>query len=399
MYVASGTGGTILCALHRSLPVLSSALRLPYVGTYYYYYLPPRTRSNAVQEMITPSFPLFAAALGAVLAAVVALAATLLGTFKTAVLGGALVLAAAATWIALRFVMGMSRCRPARSGEISVGFFHPFANTAGGGERVLWTAIKALEEVHLDAQDPRTFRVLVYTGDDPTPGVASPADILKRAEGRFGISFEEGKLPLEFVYLSGRRLVLAETYPRFTLLGQSLGAAALAWEALRKRVPDVWVDSTGYAFTYPVASVAAGCRVATYTHYPTISTDMLRMVFERRPSYNNDEAVAKSAPASAAKFVYYWLFALVYAAAGRFASVVMVNSTWWVFLLFCFVLFCFDRLHHQSPISSLKPCRCYASPPPLFSSSSSSHNHRKQDERPHREPLGRRRCAHCLPSL
>ena len=28
----------------------------------------------------------------------------------------------------------------------SVGFFHPFCNSGGGGERVLWSAIKALQD-------------------------------------------------------------------------------------------------------------------------------------------------------------------------------------------------------------------------------------------------------------
>ena len=38
----------------------------------------------------------------------------------------------------------------------------------------------------------------------------------------------------------------------------------------------------------------AGCRVACYTHYPMISRDMLARVAARRPSYNNDAAVANS---------------------------------------------------------------------------------------------------------
>lgn len=43
----------------------------------------------------------------------------------------------------------------------------------------------------------------------------------------------------------------------------------------------VFVDTAGYAFTFPLA-MAAGARVACYVHYPTISTDMLRRVQSRQ---------------------------------------------------------------------------------------------------------------------
>lgn len=39
----------------------------------------------------------------------------------------------------------------------------------------------------------------------------------------------------------------------------------------------VFLDTAGWAFTYPLAR-AAGCRVASYTHYPTVSADMLVQV-------------------------------------------------------------------------------------------------------------------------
>ena len=70
-------------------------------------------------------------------------------------------------------------------------------------------------------------------------------------------------------------------YPRFTMIGQSVGSIVLAFEALWKLRPRVFIDTTGYAFTYPVASLLFGCTVACYTHYPTISTDMLGKVQSR----------------------------------------------------------------------------------------------------------------------
>lgn len=58
--------------------------------------------------------------------------------------------------------------------------------------------------------------------------------------------------------------------------------------------PDSYIDTTGAAFTLPLAKLLMGCTTGCYVHYPTISTDMLQMVYERRSSYNNDAASAGS---------------------------------------------------------------------------------------------------------
>ena len=164
---------------------------------------------------------------------------------------------------------------------VVVGFFHPYCNSGGGGERVLWCALRALEAMHeanLKQQQQQQqqqssksgksgggaaagppLRAVVYTGD---VGV-TPAAMVGRAKERFGVALT-GALPLEFVTLRSRHLVEASRYPRCTMVGQSLGSMALAWEALRLRVPHVFVDTTGYAFTFVVARALAACRVAAY---------------------------------------------------------------------------------------------------------------------------------------
>jgi alpha-1,2-mannosyltransferase len=70
----------------------------------------------------------------------------------------------------------------------------------------------------------------------------------------------------------------------------------LGLEALLRRPADVFIDTTGFAFTLPLAALS-GAKVAAYVHYPTISTDMLSRVQERRPSHNNDAAIAGSSSA------------------------------------------------------------------------------------------------------
>ena len=93
-------------------------------------------------------------------------------------------------------------------------------------------------------------------------------------------------------------------------------------------MPHIFIDTTGCAFTYFVARVLGGCKVGAYVHYPTISTDMLALVWSRRPTYNNDSQVTKSLLITYAKTLYYVLFAVAYGFVGSLAVLVMVNSTW-----------------------------------------------------------------------
>ena len=82
----------------------------------------------------------------------------------------------------------------------------------------------------------------------------------------------------------------------------------------------MWVDTSGWAFTYPLARLA-GARVAAYTHYPTVSTDMLQRVQSGAAGYNNSAAIAASSLRSGAKLVYYYAFAVAYGIAGGCAQV------------------------------------------------------------------------------
>jgi hypothetical protein len=66
-----------------------------------------------------------------------------------------------------------------------------------------------------------------------------------------------------------------------TLLGQSMGAIWLGFEALNTIVPDVYFDTMGYAFTFPLFKLLAGCKVGAYVHYPTI-----RYINAMRPLLN-----------------------------------------------------------------------------------------------------------------
>jgi len=39
---------------------------------------------------------------------------------------------------------------------------------------------------------------------------------------------------------------------------------------------DVFIDTVGVGFAYPIVKILFGVKVASYTHYPAISYDMLK---------------------------------------------------------------------------------------------------------------------------
>ncbi|OQS04800.1 GDP-Man:Man(3)GlcNAc(2)-PP-Dol alpha-1,2-mannosyltransferase isoform X2 [Thraustotheca clavata] len=194
-----------------------------------------------------------------------------------------------------------------------IGFFHPYAASGGGGERVLFCALQAL---------PASANVVIYIGDAITVET-----LLKDAQNRFNFKAQDIKCKVNVFHLKYRYLLEAKYYPRFTLLGQSLGSMILGLEAFLRCPVTVWIDTTGCAFTYPCAWLG-GATVVTYTHYPTISMDMLQVVARRDVTYNNSADVAGSRTKSQAKLWYYQFFAYLYGFVGAFASIVMVNSGW-----------------------------------------------------------------------
>ena len=199
---------------------------------------------------------------------------------------------------------------------VIVGFFHPYCNAGGGGERVLWHSICALQKRY------SFVRCVVYTGDEPS---SKPEKILKKVKERFAINLQGD---VKFFYLARRGWVEASRWPRFTLLGQSIGSIILGLEALLTFAPHVYIDTMGYAFTMPFFRWLGGCRTASYVHYPVVSSDMLQQVKGQVNAFNNARWISRSPFLTKLKIFYYHLFAKIYGFMGRRSEVVMVNSTW-----------------------------------------------------------------------
>ncbi|KAL8758804.1 MAG: hypothetical protein Q9199_001215 [Rusavskia elegans] len=198
-----------------------------------------------------------------------------------------------------------------------IGFFHPFCNAGGGGERVLWAAIKATQK-----RWPKAV-CCVYTGDRE----AGKDKILERVQNRFNIELHPPTVV--FLYLSTRHYVLSSTWPRFTLLGQSLGSIVLAFDAFSLLVPDIFIDTMGYAFALAFSKfLFPKIPTGAYVHYPTISTDMLG-------SLDTSPALDKGLNAGTGKGLrgflkkqYWHLFANLYSRVGGSVDIVMTNSSW-----------------------------------------------------------------------
>ncbi|KAK8464943.1 hypothetical protein PHAVU_010G113266 [Phaseolus vulgaris] len=91
----------------------------------------------------------------------------------------------------------------------AVGFFHPYTNDGGGGERVLWCAVRGIQEEIPDLD------CYIYTGDHD----ATPQSLMARALDRFGVTLLS---PPKVVHLYKRNWIEETTYPHFAMIGQSL---------------------------------------------------------------------------------------------------------------------------------------------------------------------------------
>jgi alpha-1,2-mannosyltransferase len=178
----------------------------------------------------------------------------------------------------------------------------------------LWAAIRATQR-----RWPHAV-CIIYTGDHDVDKAA----ILRRVKDRFNIHLHAPTV--HFLYLTTRNWVLASTWPRFTLLGQSLGSVVLAYDAFSLLVPDIFIDTMGYAFSLALCSwLFPKVPTGAYVHYPTISTDMLDSLQAGGQGVN---AGTGAGYRGIAKKKYWQLFAKLYSKVGSTIDVVMTNSTW-----------------------------------------------------------------------
>lgn len=150
--------------------------------------------------------------------------------------------------------------------------------------------------------------------------------MIETIKKRFDITLNDNSL--QFIYLSKRHLVLPTTWPHFTLLGQSIGSIILAYDAFSLLVPDIFIDTMGYAFAVAFAHyLFPSMSTAAYVHYPTISTDMLQSLDDTTGT-KGIHSGAGTGIRGRLKKLYWQAFAYLYGWAGRKIDIVLCNSTW-----------------------------------------------------------------------
>jgi alpha-1,2-mannosyltransferase len=195
-----------------------------------------------------------------------------------------------------------------RASKKTIAFFHPFALSGGGGERVLWQAVHGLL-----TKDP-TLHIVIYSSQIPKSFEVLASTVQKS----FGISLSEDKgmkspqKRIRFVYSPFSDCVDPSHFPVATMFCQLVGSMVMAVHCLtRFPYATMLVDSIGWAPTLLVAKLLLGCSTSAYVHYPTISED-----------------VHLQTTSSKLRFAYLSAMWHFYAFCGSFVDFAMANSTW-----------------------------------------------------------------------
>ena len=199
--------------------------------------------------------------------------------------------------------------------QVTVGFLHPHCSSGGGGERVLWNSIQALQKRY-------SFILCVIYTVDP---VNKKSEVINGVKKTFNIELPR---PVEFIHLCSTGALNLKMWPLSTLLGQSIASMWVGMEAFSSFIPNVFFDTTGLAFNLILFKWLGQCKTACYVHYPTISTDMLKVVEDQTQAFNNAAWISNSVIMTRLKLLYYKVFSLLYSLVGNRSDVVMVNSSW-----------------------------------------------------------------------
>ena len=109
-----------------------------------------------------------------------------------------------------------------------------------------------------------------------------------------------------------------------------MGSVLVAWEAFSLLVPDIFIDTMGYAFGLGLSKILfPNMPTGAYVHYPTISTDMLDSLDPRKPTGSQGVNAGRGVGLKGFLKRHYWkAFAALYSWMGASADVVMTNSSW-----------------------------------------------------------------------
>ncbi|QOU20962.1 hypothetical protein BRETT_000677 [Brettanomyces bruxellensis] len=198
--------------------------------------------------------------------------------------------------------------------KILYGFFHPYSYAGGGGERVLWQA------VYVTLQKSSRNVALIYTFTESND--QSVSSILTSVHKTFGLDFftEDKKGRVVFMQLPNkyRWIIDGNSFKFLTMAFQALGSVIAFFFAMNECAPDIFIDTLGLPFSYPLASCFLQIPVYAYVHYPWVSNDML----------NKLAIKMKKNPVYILKYAYWYLLMKLYSICGSFLTESSCNSSW-----------------------------------------------------------------------
>lgn len=118
-----------------------------------------------------------------------------------------------------------------------------------------------------------------------------------------------------------------------TMFFQIIGQIIFAFEVVTKCYSDVYIDTTGLPFTYPIFYLFGHAHVTAYTHYPFISKTMVEQIkmdaLGIHPrGYRPRGFFKELLLVKYFKLFYYYIIFYLYRYTGRYLSYAMCNSTW-----------------------------------------------------------------------
>ena len=142
---------------------------------------------------------------------------------------------------------------------------------------------------------------------------------------RFGIDISSTNLTFIDLGPSFAAKLGPQDYPTFTLFWQALASWRVCFHAVNIAPCDIFVDTLGIAYAYPIVKLFFGCKIYSYTHYPIVRTDMVETVRKGEVQFNNkdDGALRKYV-----KVIYYQILTFLYMYMGRICDEVASNSRW-----------------------------------------------------------------------
>ena len=208
----------------------------------------------------------------------------------------------------------------------SIAFMHPNCSAQGGGEKVLWTMIKAIINDKKIKKDKSIEKIVIYVRSDDEK---SKQQIIESTKKCFGLSIDQNShIQLELIKINLCKYADPHKWRFLTIIMEAICSNLATIEAIFRFSPEIYVDSTGYGYALCIPKILSLGQTKTfaYVHYPIMQRDMIKAI--KNESYNNKSFISNNEVLRTLKMIYYKILFYVYHRILEYCDVVCANSTW-----------------------------------------------------------------------